>query len=295
MRQLIYKIIYHPFINPFLLRINKLFSSFTSFRLPPSGIIKTKLQSGSFKFYTNQNNTTSQYIFWHGPYYIEYTTIFEDLIKKCHCFFDVGSHAGYYSLIAATVNSEIKVVAFEPAKGPFYYLQKNIQLNHFENRVRAEQMALGDKDGEAEFLEGIHSKYFYLKHNLIAVGNLSNYQPNRAMKKTNVKIRTLDHFSFESGMLPDIIKMDTEGTENLILIGSDHVLRSKPIVICETLFNKIEVTLEKIMSPYGFEFYNFKDGKLHKVNTLIRDFDNGVHDCFFVHPEKKHLIAPYLA
>lgn len=295
MRQFIYKVIYHPFINPVLLRINKLFSTLTSFQLPPSGTITTNLKTGSFKFYTNQTNTTSQYIYWHGPYYIEYTTIFEDLIKKCNCFYDIGSHAGYYSLIAAAVNPKINVVAFEPADGPFFYLQKNISLNQFDDRIRAEKVALGNQEGEAEFLEAIHSKYSYLKYNLVAVGNLNNYQPNRAMKKMKVKISTLDHFAKTTSIFPDIIKMDTEGTENLILEGAHHILQTKPIVISETLFNIIEPELEKIMSGYGYEFYNYKNGKLHKVNSIIRSVDNGVHDCFFVHPDKKHLIEPYLA
>jgi len=294
-RQLIYKIVYHPLINPILLRVNKLLSPFTRFQLPPSGTISAKLKTGSFQFHTNQTNTTSQYIYWHGPYYIEYTTIFEDLIKRCKNFYDVGAHAGYYSLIAAAVNPDIKVTAFEPADGPYYYLKENIQLNQYESRIKAYQIALGNKEGEAEFLEVVHSKYSYLKHNLVAVGNLNNYQENRAMKKTKVKITTIDHFALDSSTLPDIIKMDTEGTENLILDGADQVLKSKPIVICETLFNIIEPQLEKIMNRYGFEFYNFKDGRLHKVDTIIRKEPNGVHDCFFVHPEKKHLITPYLA
>jgi len=295
LRQLLYQFIYHPWVNPLLLRINKLVTGITSFRLPPSGVVTVKLTTATFKFSTNQTNTTTQLLYWKGPHNIEYTVIFEDLIKKCSCFYDIGAHAGYYSLIAAAVNPKIKVVAFEPAEGPFHYLNENIQLNEFQQRVTAIQMALGNAEGTAEFLEVIHSKYKYLRHNLIAVGNLSNHQPNREMKKIKVQVTTLDTFAHTHQALPpDIIKMDTEGTENQILEGAKKILQSKPIIICETLFNVIEADLEKSMKEYGYEFYNYKEGKLFPVDSLLRKADNGVHDCFFVHPDKRFLIEPYL-
>jgi FkbM family methyltransferase len=293
--QILYRIIYHPLINPVLLKINKALSRFTRFRLPPSGKLRVRLNTGHFKFRTNQTNTTSQLLYWKGPYHIEYTVIFEDLIKKCNCFYDIGAHAGYYSLVAAAVNSQIKVAAFEPANGPFYYLKENIRINQLQSRVVAQQLALGNTEGTAEFLEVIHSKYKYLKHNLVAVGNLGNYQPNRSMEKKLVKITTLDSFVLShKDMHPDIIKIDTEGTENQILEGAERTLQNAPIIICETLFNKIEIELEKIMRQYGYEFFNFKAGRLYQVNSIVRTTDDGVHDCFFVHPQKRTLLLPYL-
>src|ERR1044071_6459808 len=177
-------------------------------KLPPSGIIDVKLKTGSFKFSTNQTNTTSQLIFWNGPYEIEYTVIFEDLIKKCNCFYDIGAHAGYYSLIAAAVNPTIHVVAFEPAHGPYHYLKENVHLNNIGRRVLTVPVALGNEKGSAQFLEVVHAKYAYLEHNLVAVGNLAHEQPNRKMKSITVPITTLDHFYQQHpDLLPDIIKM----------------------------------------------------------------------------------------
>jgi FkbM family methyltransferase len=294
--QLLYRIIYSPPINFILLKLNKIISPLTKFRLPPSGKIIVKLKSGKFGFLTNQTNTTSQLLFWKGPYKIEYTIIFEELIKKCNCFYDIGAHAGYYSLIAATVNKKIKVMAFEPAEGPFFYLNENVRLNHFNSRISCYQVALGESEGVAKFLEVVHHKYKYLKHNLVAVGNIGNPQPDREMKNAAIQVLTIDSFfNKNNAYQPDIIKMDTEGTENLILAGaSTTILNNKPIIICETLFNKIEDELEKLMRSHGYDFYNYKNGFLHPVNTILRAEDNGIHDCFFVHPEKKELIEQFI-
>jgi FkbM family methyltransferase len=297
LRQLAYRIVYQPFVNKMLRSFNRVLAPLlpASFRLPPSGVMIVRLKSGSFRFATNQTNTTSQLLFWKGPYKIEYTIIFEELIKRCSCFYDVGAHAGYYSLIAATVNRKCKVAAFEPAAGPFHYLVKNVELNKFSDRIQPFPIALGEAEGEATFLEVVHEKYHYLKHNLVAVGNLASHQPNRKMKEIRVPVTTLDAFvAAHPALEPDIIKMDTEGTEHMILTGGKQLLESKPIVISETLFNSNEAELEAIMKLHGYRFYNYKDGGLREVASLIRLFDDGVHDCFFVHPERIELIRPYL-
>ena len=298
MKEVLYRLIYHPLVNKVLRNINKFLSQVlpTTLRIPPSGTITVHLKNSKFKFVTNQTNTTSQLLFWKGRHSIEYTIIFEDLIKSCVCFYDVGSHAGYYSVLAAAVNPHIKAIAFEPASGPFYYLMKNIKINHFEDRIKPYPIAIGNEVGQVEFLEATHTKYTYLKHNLIAVSNLSIEQPGRLMKKVTVDITSLDRFiQDKKEPWPDIIKMDTEGTEHLILEGATEVLKRKPIIISETLFKTNEEPLERIMKRNGYLFYNYLDGKLHPVSTLFRKKDNGVHDCFFVHPEKAHLIQKYLA
>ena len=152
MKEVLLRLIYHPLVNKVLRNINKLLSPIlpVSLRIPPSGIITVKLKKTKFKFVTNQTNTTSQLLFWKGPYSIEYTTVFEDLIKNCSCYYDVGAHAGYYSILAATVNPNIIAIAFEPASGPFYYLKQNIIVNHFEDRVKPYPIAIGNEVGQTK-------------------------------------------------------------------------------------------------------------------------------------------------
>ncbi len=108
---------------------------------------------------------------------------------------------------------------------------------------------------------------------------------------------TLDSFVESSNQTTrlDLIKIDTEGTEHLILGNASNVLKKhKPIVICETLFNTIEDELEKIMGGHDYEFYNHTPEGLQKVNTIKRKSDNGIRNCFFVHPDKFHLIEKFI-
>lgn len=297
MKQLLYAIVYQPSINRFLRNVNKALMPILpkGVRIPPSGILTIRLKEARFKFKTNQTNYTTQTVFWKGPYAMEYTAIFERLIRHCSCFCDIGAHAGYYSIMAAAVNPTIHVISLEPATGPYHYLNDNIIINHFEDRIHAYQVAIGDTEGMAEFLEATHHKYRYLKHNLLAISNLKEHKEGRTMKKVEVPIATLDNFiRTRNEPFPDIIKIDTEGTENLILANGSEVLGHRPIVICETLYNKIESELEDIMGARGYHFYNHVNGKLRPVKSIKRQHDDGVRDCFFVHPTKQSLIQSFV-
>ncbi len=295
--QLIYQIIYHPLVNQILLFINRSLSSVTKFRLPPSGTVTIKLSGGTkFKLLTNQTSYVTKLLYWKGADAFEYTPIFERLTRKIDSFMDIGANTGYYSILAAAVNEKISVHSFEPAHGPAHYLRKNITINQFEKNIKAHDIALSDKEIEVEFYEVQNAKYHYLAHNLGGVGSLKK-ESNSKRTSTIVKTLPLDKFvERESVQKIELIKIDTEGTENLILNGGHQTISQfKPIIICETLFNRIEKELETIMRSHGYEFYNHLDQKLYRVNTLIREKDNGVRDCFFVHPEKFHLIQEFVA
>jgi len=276
------------------LRINKLLSFLIDLRLPPSGIIKIKIREGAhFKMATNQTSYVTNLLYWKGPDSFEYTPIFKGLIPSCNVFIDIGANTGYYSLLAASINPSIKVHAFEPAQGPLHYLKNNTRLNNLEKQISVHPLALSIESGELSFYEVRNKKYTYLPYNLGGVGSLKE---DSAKAAYIVKTETLDHFILENSITGvDLIKIDTEGTENLILAGSEETIRKfHPVIICETLFNKIEDKLEAIMKSHGYLFFNHENGKLIKVDTIIRAKDNGVRDCFFVHPDKLGMIEKFI-
>jgi len=298
MKQLIYKIIYNKHVNKILRNLNRILKPILpeKIKLPPSGIIRFKNNLGQvLNIKTNQTSYITQLLYWEGYQNFEYTDIFIKLIKKINVFYDIGANIGYYSLLAEIENKNIKVIGFEPANGPLSYFRENIKINKFKN-IRVESLALSDKEGEITFYEIRNKKYTYLEHNLAGEGNSGSKTSGRNFVPISVKTTTLDKYvenAKEANI--DLIKMDTEGTEHFILENSDNVLKlMKPIIICETLFNTIELELEKLMRSYGYEFYNHTEMGLKKVNTIVREEDNGVSNCFFVHPNKFDLIEEFV-
>jgi FkbM family methyltransferase len=297
-KQVFYKIIYAPKINYILRNVNKSVAKIIPGipKLPPSGTICLHTGNGVLKIRTNQTNFLTYLVFWEKYTNFEYTELFLDLIKNVRTFYDIGANIGYYSLLASVENPGILVYSFEPAIGPLYYLRENIRINNLKN-IHVEPVALSHViDGQIEFYEIYNKKYSYLKHNLAGEGNAGSQSTGRNFVVNKVPTTTLDSFfASHPGHPVDLIKMDTEGTEHLILEHAGFVLETmKPIVICETLFNTIEKDLERIMLKYGYQFYNHVPGGLEKVDTLARQTDNGVRNCFFVHPDRVHLVEKYI-
>ncbi|MDP1623756.1 MAG: FkbM family methyltransferase [Bacteroidales bacterium] len=298
LRLLFYKVIYTPKINYVLRNINKIISKILPGvpKLPPSGIIHLQLDRGILKIKTNQTNYLTHLVFWEGFSNFEYTELFLDLIKNINTFYDIGANIGYYSLLASVQNPAIQVYSFEPATGPLYYLRENIQLNKLQN-INVEPIALSHIiEGQIEFYEIHNKKYSYLQYNLAGEGNAGSQISGRNFVVNKVPTTTLDHYYTSHSENPvDLIKMDTEGTEHLILEHASLILgKIKPIIICETLYNTIEMDLERLLLNYHYNFYNHVPGGLMKVETLIRTVDNGVRNCFFVHPDRFHLIEKYI-
>ncbi len=264
-------------------------------KLAPSGILKLKHPDFTAQIATNQTNYLTKEIFWSGFRSFEYTDIFIDLAKNTSQFYDIGANIGYFTILAGRVNPDMQITAFEPSVGPLHYLKKNCELNELDATIAP--IALSEKNGSLTFYEIQNKKYTYLKHNLAGESNAGSKTTGRNYVPVEVPTITLNEYASKNATKKpvDLIKIDTEGTEHLIL-GSGREMLSKdlPIIICETLFGMIETELTELMLSLGYEFYNHTEKGLEKVGTLVRDADNGVNNCFFVHPSKYDLIKKYV-
>lgn len=298
MPEIFYKIIYQKKINYFLRNINYSLKSIflNKIKIPPSGTLKLKTDSGQLKLKTNQTSYLTQLLFWNGYKDFEYSEIFEKLSKTTEVFLDIGSNIGYYSILGVASNPKMKVFAFEPAYGPKHFLQENININNFSKNITTVDLALSNTIGEIDFYEVESLKYKYLNYNLAGEGNAGTKKTSRNFIKNTVKATTLDNFTTSYNLNKiDLIKIDTEGTEvQILLFGKETIKKFQPIIICETLFNTTEVDLETYFKELNYEFYNHVDNGLKKVSSIKRDEDNGIRNCFFVPKSKYNLIRQFI-
>jgi len=293
----IYSIIYHPKLNWIIRNINYLLSPLLPKRIKihPSGTINVKIDDNhSIKLKANQTSYVTRELFWKGSKNYEYTPIFIDLVKKIDSFFDIGSSIGYYSILGAKINEKLLVEAFEPSIGPMIYLSENVKINNFTSRINVNVLALSDQKGEIDFFEIRNRKYPSI-YNLSGEHNIGT-KPHLKSLKTKIDSNTLDNFVEQNDINKiDLIKVDTEGCEHLILKKASRTIEKfRPIIICELLYDRIEKEIEEIMLTHNYEFYNHTDNGLKKTNSLQRDYDNGIRNCFFVHPSKKNLIEEFI-
>jgi FkbM family methyltransferase len=297
MRRILYKIIYHPKINRVLLRVSKKLGPLPKrWQLVPVGRITLPIAGHPIVFESNQTCNLVRLLYWEGTQAFEYVDLFADLASRVRGFIDVGSNVGFYSLLAARCNPAVRILALEPASGPLHYLRLNIAANGMEKRIGVMPVAASRQAGVLRFNEVRNAKYPDLEHHLNGDGGFIPHSATQNSRVVEVSTDTLDHVLALRDFGPvDLVKIDTEGTEDDVLAGfAEHLDRDRPIIICEMLFGRIEAKLEAIMGPRGYLYFSHRPDGLHRRERLVRATDDGVQNIFFVHPDKLELIGKHI-
>ncbi len=148
---------------------------------------------------------------WLGSYEYEKQRLFEETLTEGSIVFDIGSHVGFYTLLASVlVGTQGRVFAFEPLPRNLLFLNQHLQLNQIDN-VTVIASAVSDTCGVTSF--ATHSNSF--------LGQISS------QGELQVETLALDEL-VNSGQipLPTHIKIDVEGAEMSVLRGAKSLLSS---------------------------------------------------------------------
>jgi FkbM family methyltransferase len=152
---------------------------------------------------------------------------------------DVGAHVGTLSVPFAQYAG--KVIAFEPTKKTFGFLQKNIALNAAP--IDARNKGLGAKPGRASSV---------ILHDFSAAAN------TLAVGEGDIEVSTLD----AEVPAADFVKIDVEGMELSVLQGGSRLWNgSKPPILFEVnLFalrrhGTAAASLQAFLAQYGYSLY----------------------------------------
>lgn len=176
-----------------------------------------------------------------------------DYLKRGSIFVDIGANIGTHSLKAAfVVGPSGKIISFEPHPKTFYYLNKNIHLNAFDN-IETHNCALGDKSGHLYFSN-----------------NIADDQ-NCIVSSAGIKVEVKKLEAAVSPRKIDLIKIDVEGYELFVLRGGMRLLEHTDCIMfefSETSFNKYGYGTKDILKFFqenGFTVFKLTHGKLYKL------------------------------
>jgi FkbM family methyltransferase len=206
--------------------------------------VKTSIKStpGKYSYFTNsiddlRYSCRSNFLEW------EFVSrhFFVSIASDCEFILDIGAYTGVYSIEAAIINDKCTVNSFEPNPKIFQNLQKNIEVNKLEKRVKISQSALGKKNGTTRL-------YLPLDNNSTSIATLKT----KTLKYFKVPISSLDYI-FSSNCI-DLIKIDVEGYESEVFLGGQNVLDEfKPIILAEALTQNELRNQQLILSKYGYK------------------------------------------
>jgi FkbM family methyltransferase len=146
---------------------------------------------------------------WLGAYEPEMTHHIVSLAKPGMTVFDVGAHAGYFTMmLSRIVGKSGRVFAFEANPENVAILRKHIRINQLGN-INIIEAAVADRNGEVRF-------------------SGSGYEGQ--ISDSGRRIPAVKLVDFPT---PDLLKMDIEGAEILAFAGATRILselRTKMLV-----------------------------------------------------------------
>lgn len=125
-------------------------------------------------------------------------------------FFDLGANIGIYSVIGCLRSPELRAYAFEPVVENQVILKKNIAAHQLESRILVQAVAVSDKTGKRQ----VHLGYS---------GNHSLENPQGGESR-EIHTVSLDEFTLDIGLAPDLMKIDVEGHEAAVIDGAARLL-----------------------------------------------------------------------
>jgi FkbM family methyltransferase len=197
-----------------------------------------------------------------GYFETDQTSMFIDVLRPGMTVYDVGSHFGYFSLLASElVGDSGHVFAFEPTLSTFNVLKENASRR--EN-VTCKNLAAYCETGEITFMDqGLHDcSLNFIVGDEPDVDTSTQQSSAKLIKVPAVK---LDEFAEDNGY-PDFVKIDAEGSEATILEGMTKIIqRCHPGIslemsdqVCERTGNQPSGRNIEFLMDHGYEVFDYQ-------------------------------------
>jgi len=180
---------------------------------------------------------------------------------------DIGANRGQFAKEAIKVFPNAHIYCFEPGGKAFRDLKRWADIQ--KGRVSVFNIALGDKEADLNFYEYLEnderSSFLRIVNPVVQVPIL-------------IHQTTLDNFVNSSSLSlePEIlIKIDTQGYDDRVIMGAKQTLSKAKICITEVIFDKEyydQASFKKIftlLDEIGFEFVGFKEQHRGKNGEIL--------------------------
>ena len=210
-----------------------------------------------------------------GALFSMYTGLheFEDMALVMHLlrpedtFVDIGANIGSYSVLSAGVVG-CSTLAVEPVPSTFQLLRQNVVLNRLDERVTLHNVGLGSETGTLKFTESLDTV------NHVAT---DPHKPG-----IEVPIKRLDDLVQE---IPIAVKIDVEGFEWEVLVGSKKVLNAPglKVIIIELngsgrRYGYADEDIHALLTDLGFQPFAYQPF----TRTLVRRESFGTHNTIYL-------------
>ena len=176
--------------------------------------------------------------------------LLEFFLNKNSVFFDIGANKGEYAYYAEKLINPEHIYLFEPEK------KLNGQLKAIFSNCQVFDIALSDNKGSHQFKIPVINGVIDNCLSSLEVDNKEDNETEAIIYE--VKTDTLDNFTKEKNIIPDLIKIDVEGHELSVLKGAENFIsKYNPTLIIEIeQRHHKNINIESIFEAFKEKGYN---------------------------------------
>jgi len=208
----------------------------------------------------------SCFLYRYGYFEPDLSTIVMMHVKPGQTFFDVGTHFGYYSMLASRlVGQDGQVHGFEPTAETYKVVQSNVRS---KSNVRLNNLAGWSGETTLKFKDygTQYSAFNSLYGAKLEDSVIGKVKP----REYDVKTISIDKYIANTGARPDFIKIDAENAEYDILQGMASTLRDiRPAITIEVgdvnegEFKDSSASVHFLLD-HNYKSFEFRDGALRE-------------------------------
>jgi FkbM family methyltransferase len=166
--------------------------------------------------------------------------------------FDAGANCGFYAITHCARFPNLRAWCFEPQPNTFHHLQKNIEANRLQSRIRPLQAAVAANSGTCLLQISEESS--------MGIVSTSTTQYLKAPRNVEVQMISFDDAAARENAWPDLLKIDVEGFEVEVLKGAARCLEHARFVILEFHSEELGRQCETILE--NAHFTTWRKGEL---------------------------------
>jgi FkbM family methyltransferase len=168
---------------------------------------------------------------------------FDKFLKRGDIFFDIGANIGLHSYYVSQHYPDVRIFSFEPLKENANYIRETLTINSITN-INVIEKAVSAASGEAFFDPSANN----------STGTLSD-----EIMKVKVSTISLDDFINQSGLFPDVIKIDVEGAESRVLEGVRVFLnKRRPVFVIELHSPEQDIKVADFLKEFNYTIFRLK-------------------------------------
>jgi FkbM family methyltransferase len=201
-------------------------------------------------------------------------------------FVDVGANIGLITLNVLAELPQTTIYAFEPGPHQYSLFTKTIESNNLKDRVFLYKKALSDQQGHSLF--AVHETKHSSGDGFLFTGRA------KSVRYIFVDCQTLDNWwKINDEKNINLIKIDTEGSELMVLNGARKVIETcQPFIVLEIWPKNLEVypySAKDILTWFNEQNYMVYTLNGHMVNSFNIEKYLESFDSFVASPMSKKI------